>query len=251
MTSYSNRSVHFTGFCFSSSVTKTVVHFYPSSGGVNAPYEVQFALSVFGGQFPPKRIILDGARVSHPDGVVVSDVFPEVSTGMKQGFFGLGVEMATDHPRGDLRGSQCIIEISSPDGAHRYHAKRIDGPQQEEHKKGEVLAVFDGMTTTSLVLVNPSPEACRIPLSELLISPASNGNSRMEGAFELGPYEVREFSLAQLLGEQVTPAHIQSCGDQPGVFFGVSLPGSLSSRFGTFGVFRDGEGNRLVSVVSI
>ena len=74
------QSVKWIGFGVSNALSRTVVHFFPSGGGVTAPYPANCMLNLFsltvdesiGGlahKLEEKKIVLEGARLSQPDGV--------------------------------------------------------------------------------------------------------------------------------------------------------------------------------------
>ena len=117
------QSVKWIGFGVSNALSRTVVHFFPSGGGVTAPYPANCMLNLFsltvdesiGGlahKLEEKKIVLEGARLSQPDGVRLDQAFEDLSQGVK-GFFGITVELSTGQPKVDLSGSSCIIEHSS------------------------------------------------------------------------------------------------------------------------------------------
>jgi hypothetical protein len=104
-------------------MTKTLVHFYPATSGVSAPYNVICRVALFGKGFDRKTVALDGARLSQPDGVRLEDLFPGLGDTVN-GVFGIEVEISTNQPRVDLGCSWCVVEC-----VHGAHALRYSLPQ--------------------------------------------------------------------------------------------------------------------------
>ena len=162
------QTVKWIGFGVSNALSRTVVHFFPSGGGVTAPYPANCTLNLFGlildeGVVTGKRdsnewkIVLEGARLSQPDGVRLDQAFEDLAQGVK-GFFGITVELSTGQPKVDLAGSSCIIEHSSRANSVRFYPKSLFAPLMVEQviPPPLVAAIEDKLTSTALIIVNGS-----------------------------------------------------------------------------------------------
>ena len=69
----SMQSVKWVSFGISNALTRTIVHFFPSEGGITAPFPATCALRIFGQGLIEKKVVIEGARLSHPDGVRVEN----------------------------------------------------------------------------------------------------------------------------------------------------------------------------------
>ena len=118
------QSVRWIAFGISNSSTKTIVHFFPSEGGVSAPYPATCTLKIFGSKMQERKVVIEGARLSHPDGVRLEQAFPSLGE-ENIGNFGLEIEVATIQPRVDVSPSSCIIELVSKGYSTRYWPVRL------------------------------------------------------------------------------------------------------------------------------
>lgn len=163
---------HWSAFCFTSAVSRPLLHFFPTSRGVGAPYPVTARLGLFGNGESIRELSLEGLRLSQPDGMWVHDVFPEILE--REGvLFGLRIALSCSQPRVDLSGSQVSVEISGKAFHLRYLAhheeddQRVeDGDEPEEIEHKEAFLLRDGSNAGSLVLVNSSegPLDLQLPL---------------------------------------------------------------------------------------
>lgn len=218
------QSVRWLSFSLASSLTRTLVHFFPYSHTVAAPYVSQCRLTVFGPGVERRTVILDGARLSHPDGVKVEDAFPELSSvaDATPSGFGLEIELLTLQQRADLGASGCVVELTAPTRNTgqicRYWPSRLpdsiselpsDGPTISPPRT--ILALRDAFVTTSILVVNGRDEGVKIALSGVVDSTDGatfTGNSYSD-SFVAEPGRVTEFDLPAQLFEDAPP---QSCG---------------------------------------
>lgn len=157
------QNVRWLSFCISNAVTRSVVHFFPSSANVAAPYAAECSLTLFGRDSTRKTVVLEGARFGQPDGVRLDDAFPALQEGTS-GFFGLEFSISSNQPRTDLQTSGCILELSSRGHSCRFRPLQLIVPEDvqgraltpEPHLHGPALGIKDSFNTTSLVLVNGS-----------------------------------------------------------------------------------------------
>ena len=165
------------GFGCASKLTHTTVHFFPSSGSVTAPYPASVKLSIFSPEFGEKRVTLEGARLSQPDGVRLADAFSILSepraNDQKTTWFGLSIEASTLESKVDLTASQCLIEFSGKGRSAKFSPKRIKNSMISD-KQNEVSAwvqaepavIFrDQLINSTIVIVNASSESLATPLS--------------------------------------------------------------------------------------
>ncbi len=192
------QSIRWIGFGISNALTHTMIHFFPSEGGVTAPYQANCVLRIFGQGINEKRVVLEGARLSHPDGVRIEDVFSELRS-EQVGLYGIEVELVSVQSRVDLSPSSVIFElvskghsakywpamVSDEGGRNRSEIDRIAreikrskssqqqltlgenaeaasaGASEQKPEKPKVLSaplVNDAINTSSLILVNGTKE---------------------------------------------------------------------------------------------
>lgn len=258
-----SNSVSFVGFCPRNSFSKTAVHFYPSVGAVRAPYNVRLVLTLFDSRDNSRTITLDGARVSHPDGVLLEALFPQglenaSSNGASEStpsvrisgqaaklgdYYGILVELTAQEAKARLEPSSCVIEIGALDRSVRYRAHQL-GAQLGD---GGSLAMFDETTTTSLIAINCSESVYTLSLDSLLpdcCDPNTSGR-----AFDLQPGEVEEIGLASQVGEYINDTTVQVWGQgKSAVCVGVQRSESIPAGVHLFQITRDGQNRRLTSV---
>lgn len=160
------QNVRWLSFCISNAVTRSVVHFFPSSANVAAPYAAECSLTLFGRDTTRKSVVLEGARFGQPDGVRLDDAFPQLQEGTS-GFFGLEFSISSNQPRTDIQTSGCIIELSSRGHSCRFRPLQLIVPEDvqgraitpEPHEHGPALGMKDAFNSTSLVFVNGSESA--------------------------------------------------------------------------------------------
>ncbi|NDC37222.1 MAG: hypothetical protein EBZ48_04125 [Proteobacteria bacterium] len=142
----------------SGALTRSVVHFFPSAGGVSAPYPARCKLTLFGNGGEPRSVVLEGARLSHPDGLWLDDAFPQMREGA--GMYGLRVELETAQPRVDMDASGCVIEFHSSLHLTRFWPVKLskDGAAQ---RRGALPLIQDPFQVSSIVVVNGGAEAIR------------------------------------------------------------------------------------------
>lgn len=151
--------VSWLAFVSTSALTRTVVHFFPFSSGVSAPYGSECRFTVFGGGLATRSVLLDGARLGQPDGVRVEDVFPEVSSVGDARLVGLQVDLECAQQRVDLSASGCVVEITRTDGgAVRFRPSLLHTAGGAAPATAPLVACRDRFQTTSLVVINRTTE---------------------------------------------------------------------------------------------
>lgn len=154
-----NRSVRWVGPVLSNALTHTVVHIFPSGGPVTAPYPCSTRLTLFGNGIERKSVVVDGARLSQPDGIDLKEAFPILQQG-NGALCGIEVEVTTAQPRIDLQCSRCVFEFVNKDSSVRFWPA-ADFNREAPQAHGFFLE--DGKSTTSLVVMNrgnaPIPHA--------------------------------------------------------------------------------------------
>lgn len=185
------QTVIWKGPIIGSALSRSFLHFFPSSGNVTAPYNTVCRLTLFGAGIEQKIVNLEGARLSQPDGVKLDEVFPALREGIK-GFAGLEVELSGGHARVDLAGSSCVFEYLTGNQSVRFWprqyvlsslaataggaGRRGSGAPSKvaevsaQEREASVVRRFpllkDSFTTSSVVILNPSDCAATISLRD-------------------------------------------------------------------------------------
>ncbi len=146
--------IKWNAFILSNTLVKSIVHFFPNSGGVTAPYPANCKLSLWGEKLPRQQLTLEGARVSQPDGVALEDAFP-VLKGELTGLFGIEVELTGTQARADLGQSGCIIEFYSKVQTVRYRARSLE-QYQNQNSAAVGFAIKDPFLCGSIIVMNGS-----------------------------------------------------------------------------------------------
>lgn len=161
------QTVSWLTFISTSAITRTIVHFFPFSSGVSAPYGTDCRFTVFGGGITTRSVTLDGARLGQPDGVRVDDVFPEVSSVGDGRLVGLQIDLECSQQRVDLSASGCVIEIArSEGGAVRFRPAQVEVTPRSHDAVPPLIACRDRFQSTSLVVINRTGESF-LPLVRL------------------------------------------------------------------------------------
>ena len=145
-------SVRWVGFGISQSLTKSVLHFFPTSANVTAPYPVQCKVEIFSSRFGRKSLLLDGARLNQPDGIKLDAAFPILEEGANP-LFGISLELSAAAQRVDISPSQCFIELIQAGSRIRFRLKPVAVAQ-----RSYPLLYKDDVSETSLVVVNNSED---------------------------------------------------------------------------------------------
>lgn len=143
--------IRWSGVANFESGSRVSLHFFPSSAGVSAPYPCACGISVRGNGLQERPALIEGARLGHPDGLFLDDVFPVLKTDAPQ-FVEVRLEIESQQAgqRVDLGASQCIIEIASRARVVRYRPRVLG----TSNLGNGVLAMRDAFRNPSLVIVN-------------------------------------------------------------------------------------------------
>lgn len=263
------RNVKWLTFGVSNSVARTVVHFFPSGGGVTAPYPSNCALTVFGplsgqmGAGTPagiaRKVVIEGARLSQPDGVRLEQAFSELAEGLN-GFFGLSVELSTAQPRIDLSASECVIELRSRGNSVRFWPKMVKDSEEKETEGSSpspvaMACLKDAYLSSSLLVINESedpfnPECFICDYSEAEKEAATEEEDKsFRRIVETGyvpPLSVMEFPLSDSI---LTAAGAKDDGgetDSAAVYCGAQRAGTSC-----YALYRDVVTKRPVSVSAL
>jgi len=164
-------------FCLSTAALRSRVHFFPNAAVPGGPYTVSCSLTVFGKGLERRSVVLDGARLGHPDGLRLEDAFPMLRNDYS-GLLGLEIELSYPQERINLLPSHVSIELASADGAIVFSAlpfvvkresEAVDygrTPGESASQKGKQrpsigVALLDKGTQTSLVMINASRDTHR------------------------------------------------------------------------------------------
>lgn len=199
-TTRGSHTLKWVGFSVSNTLTRTLVHFFPASGNVTAPYPTVVKLSVFGNGLPVQRVMLEGARLNHPDGVRLEQAFPVLEE-HDSGIYGLACELSASEPRVDLQSSACVVELSSRGRSTRYWAKDMRpssilassiSETEEEDSTRTFPVILDNLTFSSLLMINSGEETCKIDIT------LSSGEDHDDPADKPVQEELPPHSLAEV-----------------------------------------------------
>lgn len=224
------------GFCVSNAITRTIVHFFPSSGNITAPYPADCKLTVFSSARGPESVTIEGCRLSHPDGVRLVDAFPWLKDDSSH-MLGLEVELSTSQPRIDLEGSATVIELASKSQSARFwpslvtSSKSVDKPV----RKFSMLGLKDSYQSSSLLLVNYSQQSFNATINNGQIA-------------EVGPCRVLELNLEETLS--YTEPRECSWGLIRSSPIAAKLEAAADGS-AAFALYRDATTKRIISVISL
>lgn len=241
------QNVAWLGFCTSGTLTRTAVHFFPSAGGVTAPYAAQCKLSIFCHGSERKSVVLDGARLSQPDGVWLDDAFPELRSA--NGLVGMEVEIHTTQPRVDMSASGCILEFHSGLGLSRYSPVMLD----VDAVPLPLPLIKDGFATSSLVIVNGSdaeiqPKLLSSRLVRAMTSEQANCVTSALAVSAIPARSIEEVNLPENFFTEVIPTE---CSWGLVRLAGVALAASLPKDAVGYVAFRDPVNGQLLSVSAL
>ncbi len=268
-------------FCVSNSVTRASVHFFPNSDNVTAPYPANCAITLFGGGVDSRSVVLEGGRLSNPDGLRLDDAFPELKADAS-GMFGLAVELTSpQQSRLNMAGSGCVIELSSHGYCCRFRpARLLEQPSEQEKarirrqaKEGVSsssascrcpsktgIALKDVAHTTSLVVVNGSEYRVRAVDHRKSVQSESVMPQPKKAIGEVLPQSVFEFPFGDeffeggleqecswgKLKSQALNLSLEVVRESEEVFGGE--PVLLGASVAAYVVYRDANSRRIVSV---
>jgi hypothetical protein len=145
-------TVRWFGFGVSQALTKSVLHFFPTSSNVSAPYPLQCKIEIFSEKFGRKSLILDGARLHQPDGIKLEAAFPVLEDGAHP-IFGVTIELSAQAQRVDIRASQVYMEVINAGSRVRFRMKQSENIAT---RSSTPLLFKDENCYTSLAVVNGS-----------------------------------------------------------------------------------------------
>ncbi|MFM1848200.1 MAG: hypothetical protein RL417_1674 [Pseudomonadota bacterium] len=157
------QTISWLAFFSHSALSRAVVHFFPFSSTVSAPYGTECRLTVFGGGLPTRAVTLEGARLGQPDGVKLEEAFPELASTSDGRLVGLQIDLESVQSRVDLSASGCVVELlrseSGGRGALRFRPALVEISGRTRDARAPLIASRDRFQTTSLIVVNRSGES--------------------------------------------------------------------------------------------
>ncbi len=216
-------SIKWSGVACFESGSRVSLHFFPAAVGVSAPYPCGCCISLRGNGIQERPAMIEGARLGHPDGLFLDDVFPSLKTDAPQ-FAEVCLEIESQQvgQRVDLSASQCIIEIASRARVVRYRPRVLSGA---DNNKG-VLALRDAFRNPSLVVVNGTAGIFRPEIRATIYGQREVTGEpciRTLDLERLPPNSVKEISLNEDIFV-VSPAVEAGWGVTRGVGLEVSAP---------------------------
>ncbi|MCB0333786.1 MAG: hypothetical protein KDD55_09830 [Bdellovibrionales bacterium] len=242
------QSITWATFCVANSLARTVVHFFPSSGTVTAPYPAMCKFTLFSQGECAKTQSLEGLRLSQPDGVRLEDIFPFLREGVN-GMMGLHITLSTLQPRIDLSPSDCVIEIASRSHSVRFHPKQLESGKEAIAVDGPLLGFDDQFHSSSLVVVNGAKDVFEASLSWIGESAEVPVHERAARSEKVSPWSVEEFSLHKEIEDSCAPRVEQSWGASRAASF--SLEKEIPAGSACFMMYRDATTKLPVSVVAV
>ncbi|MCB0317141.1 MAG: hypothetical protein KDD56_00185 [Bdellovibrionales bacterium] len=248
------------GFCVSSPVTKTFVHFFPSSGGIGAPYNVTCNLTLFGSDIGKKTVKIDGLKIAQPDGIRIDDVFPHFEKS-ETNIAGLKIELSTHQPRIDLSTSICLIELVTQNGSTKFKAKNLADLLEPRKSTAAGALISDEKFSSSLIAVNADRDSFTPNLFTINYSQTENSFSpdqSQESTFEtlrknisipeLAPLSVQEISVNGDFFTDQTALNLSWGKSNVG---GVYLDPEEEQETAIFALYREANTKRPVSVLAL
>ena len=237
-------------FCVSSQVTKTFVHFFPSAGGIGAPYQVSCTLTLFGNDLGKRTIKIDGLKITQPDGVRIDDVFPHFEKS-ETNIAGLKIELNTNQPRIDLSSSWCLVELVTQSGSTRFKAKSLSDSLDGAENVSSGALISDDKFSSSLIAINADREVFNPSLKTI------DNTGQLESLKaqrkdiavpSLAPMSVEEISVNGDFFTENTSAETSWGKSNIG---GVYVNPSLDQETAVFAVYRETNNKRPVSVLAL
>ena len=240
-----SQSVTWMSFAVAGTLTRSVVHFFPSAGGSSVPYPAQCKLSLFGNGTEPRSVVLEGARLSHPDGLWLDDAFPHMRE--CAGNYGLFVELETSQPRVDIAASGCVIEFHSSLHLTRFWPLTVakDG---KATRRGALPLVQDAFQTSSIVLVNGSQEGIRPTLRATALQRTGKVFTAPLTIPAIEPHSVAEVPVPATFFDEIAP---QECSYGLLRMAGLELETELPAGVSVFVLYRDASNTHPVSVCGL
>lgn len=145
-------------FGLNTATIRPFIHVYPSAGNISAPYPTQIRVMIFSDGKDLKTFAIDGARLSHPDGIALGDIVESANLLAPGSYFGFTVEMFTQQARINLSSSLSMIEFLGKGVSIKFRPKAAEDQIVNGSSKS-FLAIDDALSRSSLVAVNPTPQA--------------------------------------------------------------------------------------------
>lgn len=230
----------------------TVVHFLPATPGAATPYPVELSLSIFGRGITARTISIDGARLFHPDGVKIEEVFA-LSGAEAESMIGLRVEVYSNQLRSDVSASQCLVEFVDRNGPITFSPARFvvkqdassdKNPTVEEVAERTIYLVKDAMLSPSIVALNSLDMDYR---PEITIRDGVGSQTGLLPLGQVAPKSVLERKLDGALFNEVVPQEM-SWGNVRTRLFSTK---SEAKETALFLLYRDARTTRIVSVQAL
>ena len=238
------QNIKWVSFAYCNTLSKSILHFLPSSLNTSAPYPVIYNIEIHSKETGTKSISLDDGRLGQPDGVRLEDIFPvlnEVPTGL----IALSVEMNVSQPKVDLLSSSCVMEIITASNSVKYLSANL-GEEMRLTSKG-MLVVTDAYCTSSLLIVNASASSYSPKVLTLNAKSAENPY-----LYEPVPQVEACTAMEYDFGEKFfNNSEAQECSW--GLFRATSacFEEKLPENVAAYAVYRDTTTKRLLSVKAI
>ena len=238
-------TMNWLAFGSTSSLTNTLVHFYPSAGNITAPYPTLCKLGIFSEGNQPQSVTLEGARLSQPDGVRLSDAFPELEAGM----FGIEISLSAQQQRIELTNSKCIVEFFSPTHSVRYYPASVSHDTEKTLDQNQhFLAAKDSYLTSAVVMVNSGHKELTANLEVINSFKPDSEISTDKKSLTIPAYSVIEHVVEDNAFESVQASE-QSWGLMRATT--ARLNGIDSNKLHAYLVYKDAITKRPVSVKAL
>lgn len=230
-----------------------LVHFYPAARGLAVPYPVECRVTLFGVGGEPRTVMLEGARMSQPDGVRLRDIF-EIENAPNNGMAAVRVQLSTNQSKMNLSASRCLLEFIGEGACVKYWPSPEKSAEKEAAARtlGSALALRDAYLSSSLVIVNGLVEALE---PRFVVDVGTEVGMR---AIDVGVPAVAGRGLVEVgLDAIVAPSAAQNPVRAYQTSWGLVRRGvvraahELPLGVAAFVVYRDVVSNRPVSVIAL
>jgi len=250
------KSVRWLSFLNPDRANGTIIHFLAATPGAATPYPVALSLTLFGRGATPRALSIDGARLFHPDGVKVEDLFA-ISSAEADSLNGLVIDIFCHQARADVSASQCIVEFISKEGSVKYSPKRTvlrDAnsnltqeqvvPKEDVSPERVAQLIRDSMLVPSLVVVNGLETELR---PEIFTRDAGTSEKAALPLGQIGSCSVVERKLDGAAFADVSP-HEMSWGNIRSRLISVN---NDDRQIASYVLYRDSKTTRISSIQAL
>lgn len=254
----------------------TIFHFLPATPGAATPYPVEMAFTIYGRAIKRVRKVIEGARLFHPDGVMLESLFA-IEPGTADTICGVELEIYCNQVRADVSSSQCLVEyldhelpikyiprkivIDSDSKVHSSAKKVIankGGVEQVESDQSDDIQCASQTGTTHLIMKDAmiSPSIVIVNGSENEIRPDVYSIEDRHGEKSRSLLPLGQVSASSVIERKIEGALLANVTPQEmswGLMRSITICASYdrSSAVAYYLVYRDTKSNDITSVISL